>query len=321
VSVPRGVGSGLRAAAGTLFVLGLVACAGMPQATNPPPADPASPAAVAALEERLRGLMTELHGTGGIYVRHLPSGATVAINAQDTFPTASTIKLPLLVTLFDQVEQGRLRLDERRTLEDAGVVQRDGDDIVALGMTLELRRLAFLMMAASDNTASVWIQELVGGAAAVNRWLEAHGFDVLRNNSRHEPRREFHRRWGWGQTTPQELAELLVMVRQGRAVSRAASEEMYRLMSGSFWYGEALAGVPPHVAVASKQGWLSRSRSEVLLVHSPGGDYVLAVLTKDHPPDMARMDDHPGTLLLRRASWEVYRHFNPGDGWRPAWLP
>jgi beta-lactamase class A len=175
-------------------------------------------------------------------------------------------------------------------------------------------------MATSDNTASVWIQELIGGSGTANRWLVANGFSVLRDNSRIAERREFHRRWGWGQTSPREMAELLVMVREGRAVSPEASEEMYRLMLGSFWYSEALSAVPPWVAVASKQGWLTRSRSEVLLVHSPGGEYVVSVITKNQPPEIADVENHPGDVLIRRVSWEVYHHFNPGDAWRPSWL-
>lgn len=303
-----------------LVVLTLTGCVSVRVQRAPAESAATSAAAMAGLEQRIRALMEGLPGEAGVYVRHLPTGATLGINAQDTFPTASMIKLPLLVTLFDEVRAGRLRLDEKHTLRDSSVVQTDDEDIVGLGMTVELRKLAFLMMATSDNTASVWIQELVGGSGTTNRWLAAHGFDVLRNNSRFAERREFHRRWGWGQTTPREMAELLVMVREGRAVSRDASEEMYRLMLGSFWYGEALAGVPPTVAAASKQGWLMRSRSEVLLVHSPGGDYVLSVITKNQPPEIANMEDHPGNVLLRRVSWEVFHHFNPADPWRPAWL-
>jgi beta-lactamase class A len=300
----------------------LAACSSVTPGTGGAPwpqQDPASPAAMAALDTRIRGLMQGLPGEAGVYMRHLPTGATIEVAADDTFPTASMIKLPLLVALFDEVRQGRLALDAKYTLTDSAVVQTDDEDIIGLGMTVDLRKLAFLMTAASDNTASVWIQELIGGSATANRWLEANGFRVLRNNSRFAERREFHRRWGWGMTSPREMAELLVMVREGRAVDARASGEMYRLMTGSFWYGEALSGIPPYVAAASKQGWLTRSRSEVLLVHSPGGEYVLAVITKDQPPEIADRADHPGDVLLRRVSWEVWHHFNPADPWRPAW--
>jgi beta-lactamase class A len=120
-------------------------------------------------------------------------------------------------------------------------------------------------------------------------------------------------------TTPREIAELLVMVREGRAVSPAASAAMYRLMKGSYWSDEALSGIPPWSGAASKQGAVNRSRSEVLLVEAPAGPYVLAVITRNQK-DESWSADNAGYVLLRRASWAVYHHFNPGDPWRPAWL-
>jgi beta-lactamase class A len=72
------------------------------------------------------------------------------------------------------------------------------------------------------------------------------------------------------------MARLLVSVRAGEAVSRAASEEMYRALTRVYWSGEALSALPPWVQAASKQGRWTRSRSEVVLVNAPSGDYVSA---------------------------------------------
>ncbi len=82
-----------------------------------------------------------------------------------------------------------------------------------------------------------------------------------RVNSR-TPGREANRsRYGWGQTTPREMARLLVMIREEKAVSPAASQEMYRHLTRSYWTGEALSVLPPWVQVASKVGAVDRSRS------------------------------------------------------------
>lgn len=280
-----------------------------------------APAPAAALERELRELTRGFAGDVGIYVRHLENGQVVALAADDTFPTASMIKLPLLVTLYQRAADGALDLEGSYALADSSVLQSDGEDLVAQlkwGEQVHLRKLAFLMMGTSDNTASVWIQGLVGGADSTNAWLERNGYRVTRNNSRVAHRREIWRRWGWGMTSPREMAELLVQVREGRAVSPVASEAMYRLMKGSYWYDEALAGIPPWAGVASKQGAVNRSRSEVLLVESPGGPYVLAVITKNQE-DQSWGPDNAGYVLLRRASWAAWRHFNPNDPWRPAW--
>jgi beta-lactamase class A len=224
------------------------------------------------------------------------------------------IKLPLLIGLYDHVRRGLLDLEDRYAYDDSlfyGDV--DDDDIVNKmrpGATLTLSKMAFFMISISDNTAALWIQGLVTGAD-VNRWLEEHGFRATRVNSRVEGREEARRELGWGQTTPREMAELLVMVRDGRAVSEKASSDMYRTLTDSYWDDEALSPLPPTVQAASKQGAVSTSRSEVLLVNAPGGDYVLCVITKNQE-DRGWEADNEGFVLLRDVSRIVWEHFAGG---------
>jgi beta-lactamase class A len=249
----------------------------------------------------------------GVYVRHLETGATASINPDSLFPTASMIKLPLLVGLYDHVERGLLRLEDRLVYHDSlHYGSEDDDDVVNKmrpGAAVTLSKLAFHMISISDNTASLWIQGLVTGAD-VNRWLEEHGFHATRVNSRVAGREEARSEFGWGQTTPREMAELLVMVRQGKAVSEKASAAMYRTLSAIYWNDEALSAVPPTVQAASKQGSVSASKSEVLLVNAPGGDYVLCLITKNQE-DRGEADDNEGFVLLRDVSRLVWEHFVP----------
>jgi len=259
------------------------------------------------IQERVQGFRGEV----GVYVRHLESGASAALQADSLFPTASMVKLPLLVSLYDHVERGALDLDARLAYHDSLFYGAEGDgDIVNTmrpGETVTLSKLAFFMISISDNTASLWIQGLVTGAD-VNRWLEEHGFRATRVNSRVEGRSGDRETYGWGQTTPREMAELLVMVRQGRAVSPKASEAMYRTLTNIYWDDEALSSIPATVQVASKQGAVSASRSEVLLVNAPTGDYVLCVITREQD-DRSWDAGNEGYVLLRDISRIVYEHF------------
>ena len=122
------------------------------------------------------------------------------------------------------------------------------------GDTLPLSELVFLMLSVSDNVASLWIQGLVGGAE-VNAWLDAHGFSHTRLNARTPGREASGAVYGWGQTTPREMADLFVRIREGRAVNPRADEEMYRLLTKSYWQGAALSQIPPTVQAA----WLDGS--------------------------------------------------------------
>jgi beta-lactamase class A len=150
----------------------------------------------------------------------------------------------------------------------------------------------------------------------VNAWLAANGFDSTRVNSRVPGREADRARMGWGQTTPREMANLLVAIREGRAVSPAASAEMYRHLTRSYWTGEALSQLPPWVQAASKQGAVDRSRSEVVLVNAPSGDYVFAVITRNQR-DTTYAATNAGFELLRRVSALLWRHFEPGRPWTP----
>lgn len=274
----------------------------------------------AALQGTLDRLAEGFHGEVGVYVRHLGTGAAAEIRADELFPTASLIKVPLLLTLYETAERGALDLEAAvpfpDTLRYPWAERTDVVAYLAPGDTLPLRELAFLMMSVSDNLASLWIQALVGGGEEVNRWLAAHGYPRTRVNSRTPGREAARAEYGWGQTTPREMAELLVMIREGRAVTPAASEEMYRMLTSSYWRAEALSRLPPTVQAASKQGFVDESRSEVLLVNARSGDYVLAVITKNQA-DISHDRDNEGLRLIRAISRATYEHFNPDDPWRP----
>lgn len=269
------------------------------------------------LQQKLEQHIEGFRGEVGIYVRHLRTGRTAAVNADTLFPTASMIKVPILLKVFDRIEKGELSNDQKLVYADSLLYR--GTDILGSfkdGEEILLSKAVMLMITTSDNTASLWLQELAGTGTAINEWLARHGFENTRVNSR-TPGREPHRReYGWGQTTPREMAELLVMIREGRAVSPSASEEMYRVLTRIYWDDEALSRIPPTIQAASKQGSVSHSRSEVVLVNAPHGDYVFSVITKNQE-DRSREYENEGFVLLRDISDLLWEYFEPDFGWTP----
>jgi beta-lactamase class A len=196
----------------------------------------------------------------------------------------------------------------------------EGDDILGSfrdSSRIPLNRLTLLSLTTSDNTASLWLQSLAGTGTTINAWLATHGFDSTRVNSRTPGREENRSRYGWGQTTPREMANLLVLIRQGKAVSQAASQEMYRHLTRSYFTGEALSQIPPWVQTASKVGAVDHSRSEVVLVNAPSGDYVFSVITKNQA-DTTWDPPNEGWVLIRKVSALLWQHFEPRHPWHPA---
>jgi beta-lactamase class A len=278
---------------------------------------PESPRPDPNLQRQLEALAKEVRGGVGIYVRNLRTGQTAAIRADVAFPTASMIKVPILIGTFDAVEKGKLRFDQPLIYTDS--LLYEGHDLIGAledSATVPLAKLALLMITTSDNTASLWLQGLVGGAA-INEWLGAHGFDSTRINSRVPGREDARSRYGWGQTTPREIAELLVTIREEKAVSPAASQEMYRHLTRIYWNAEALSQLPPWVQAASKQGAVDQSKSEVVLVNAPSGDYVFSVITKEQE-DQRWVNDNEGYELIRKVSALLWKTFEPEHPWRPA---
>ena len=172
------------------------------------------------------------------------------------------------------------------------------------------------MITISDNSASIWLQHLAGTGTRINSVLEREGFEKLRINSRTPGREEAQKQWGWGQTSPREMAGLLVKIRNGVVLNRWACETMYRILSRIFWNEESLGQIPPFVQTASKQGALNRSRSEVVLVNAPHGDYVFNIITKNQE-DESWEETNEGFVLLRTVSSALWNHFEPDYDWTP----
>lgn len=274
-------------------------------------------APIADLQDRLAARVQTFRGEVGVYVRHLGTGEEVAIAADAALPTASLIKVPLLGALLAKVEDGSLTYQQPLTYEKRRLYP--GEDLLgsfADGEKVALAKVAMLMITTSDNTAALWCQELAGTGTAVNAWLAANGFATTRVNSRTPGREAEQKQYGWGVTTPREMSELLVRIRDGRLVSPAASEEMARCLGRIYWDGEALASLPPSVHTLSKQGAVNRSRSEVVLVHAPHGDYVFCVITKDQA-DTSWGHDNEGFVLLRDVSALLWSHFEPDHPYTP----
>ncbi len=272
------------------------------------------------LTDTLGALAASFRGEVGIHVRHIPSGRTVSIRADELFPTASMIKVSIMLTLFDRIERGELQYHQKLIYTGEYSYPYLNEDIMdsyAVGETIKLSKLIMLMITISDNSASIWAQQLAGTGARINETLAAHGFEKLRINSRTPGREDAYASYGWGQTSPREMCRLFEMIRDGKAVSRTASEEMYRILTRVYWSGEALSQIPPFVQAASKQGALSRSRSETVLVNAPHGDYVFCAVTRNQE-DTGWDDANEGYQLMRDVSRACWRHFEPDYGWEPA---
>jgi beta-lactamase class A len=187
------------------------------------------------LTAQLQTAVKGFNGQVGIYVHNLKTGKTAELNADTLFPTASMIKVSILSGLMDKIEKGEMQYNQKLVYRDS--LLYPGVDILGAFKdkdTIQVSKVALLMITMSDNTASTWLQKLAGGDY-INNWLDQNGFKVMRVNSRIPARRAIWQIYGWGVTTPREMCRLFTMIREGKVVSPAASERMSRMLNRIFW--------------------------------------------------------------------------------------
>ncbi|CAN5447603.1 N/A [soil metagenome] len=273
----------------------------------------------AKLQVQIENLLKDFHGNIGIYVHDLKHNKTIAINADTVFPTASIVKMPILLGIMQKIESGELQYHQRLTYTDS-LFYDEGDDILASfkdSATIELSKVMMLMLTISDNTASLWLQGLAGGGKRINELLDSLGFKNTRVNSR-TPGRETNRsQYGWGQTTPREMVDFMERIVSNQMLSKASSEKMLRLLGRQYWDEEALSQIPPGVFAADKNGAVDASRDEVVYVNSHKNPYIFSIFTKNNK-DTSWEHSNEAWVLTRKLAALLWNYYNPGNEWKGA---
>lgn len=271
------------------------------------------------LHSKLTEAISGFNGEIGIYVKNLRTGKTVAINADTLFPTASIVKVPILLGIMDKMEKGELKYDQELIYKDSLLYA--GVDILGSFKNDEkilLQKVIMLMMTTSDNTASLWLQSLAGTGTRINELLDSLGFKSTRVNSRTPGRENDRTMYGWGQTSPAEMARLFEMVYRNQVLSPAGCDRMLRCMGRNFWdQHESLTQIPPYIEVFSKNGCVNAVRSEAILVNAPNNPYIFCIFTKNNK-DTGWTHTNEAWTLARRVSALLWDYFEPRDSWTPT---
>ena len=269
------------------------------------------------LEKKLNDLVHPFRGNVGLYVKNLHTGKSIAINADSIYPTASMVKIPILVGIMDKINRGELKYHQEIVYNDS--LLYPGVDILGSfknGEKIELSKMMMLMMTMSDNTASRYLQMFAGTGTRINAILDSMGFRNTRVNSKTPGREAIWQQYGWGQTTPREMATLLENIYNGKVISPAASARMIRIINRNYWDAEAVSQVPPYATVFSKSGALDEYRSEVVLVRGVKSAYVFCIITNNNV-DRSWTYDNEAWKLIRSVSNVLWNFYEPAHQWTP----
>jgi beta-lactamase class A len=226
--------------------------------------------------------------------------------------TASTIKLPILLAVFDMVSRGQAKWDEPLTFHAAEKVS--GSGILASefsdGVQLPLRDVVHLMIVLSDNTATNMVLDRVS-ADSVNAYLDKIGIKTTRSmrkvrgdgNQLRDPsgwsaagKLPENQKYGLGVSTPRDMVLILERLERGEIVNAEASREMIAILKRCR-DDSGIRRRMGELKVANKSGSLDALRSDVGIVYSPGGRIAMAI-TVDGMPKVDYTPDNVGSLLI-----------------------
>jgi D-alanyl-D-alanine carboxypeptidase (penicillin-binding protein 5/6)/beta-lactamase class A len=289
----------------------LLAAVAHPSAAHPA-ADPAP-----TLEARITPLVRSHKGRIAVAIKNLTTGDEFYLNADDRLPTASLIKLPILVETYWQAAEGKIQLDTKLTLTDKDKVPGSGilRDHFSEGTTFPLRDAARLMIVFSDNTATNLVLDQIG-LPSTNARMEKLGLKntkvtakVFRGSTTSiDP--EATKKYGLGSTTAREMVQLLALIEAGEVVSPQACREMLKTLKACEDKSLFARFLPAGMELAHKTGAVSDARTSAGIAYTHSGPVALCVLTAENE-DRRWTPDNAAELLIARIAREVYEHFPP----------
>jgi beta-lactamase class A len=265
----------------------------------------------ARLEERIAATPGAF---AGVYYKALSSGELVTIAPDSSFHAASTMKVPVMIEFFRQVERGGLSLQQPVLLVNqfasivdgssfsvAPIDDSDSTMYLRVGDRVPARELVERMIVRSSNLATNAVIALIGAqhADSTAHALGARNIRVLRGV---EDGKAFQKGMN-NTTTARDLGVLLEAIQRHTAASARSCDSMLAILGRQEFNDEIPAGLPPGTKVAHKTGSITAVLHDAAIVYPTGrSPYILVVLTRNIP------DDRVARALIADLSRLVYEH-------------
>ena len=272
------------------------------------------------LEASIQRTTRSINATWGIYVKSLETGEVIAIDADRQMETMSTIKIPLMIEVFEQIKAGKFKLSDKYTFVETdsqpgtGTIQR-----LDYGAVMTVKDLITMMIIVSDNTATEVLYRMVGGPDAVNARMQAMGLKTTRAMNvpskwfpalRSAPTTEQFYREGkspFGFSTPREMGALLEMMERGTLVDKPSSDLMLRIMRGQLYRTRIPRYVTGYTIPHKTGDFLPFVGDDVGVLEAPGKTIVLTVFTGSHFGSGEVLENAIGLVAKDVADYFSYR--------------
>ncbi|HUQ19484.1 MAG TPA: serine hydrolase [Gemmatimonadaceae bacterium] len=283
-----------------------VAFTGCAHAQSAPGAKPPAPSPVRADTAALRHVLDSIadlhHGVVGYSVIDLDNNARIDRRGDETFPTASLIKVAILVTVYDLVAKGDLSLDDPISMLKIDQVGGTGiAQYLHPGSILTVHDAAWLMITISDNTTTnllldrIIIRRVWDKMEALGlKHTKVHSKSFRRNSS---VAMDSSVKYGLGVTTPNEMAHLFELLAQGKAVNAKADSEMLGILEHN-GMDVMLQRYAAGARAAHKDGETDQVRTECTLWYLRNR-IVACVLTKENKDTRWIVDNEPQITMAK----------------------
>ena len=267
------------------------------------------------LERRLKTISDRAQGTVGLAVVHIESGKTISINGKSQLPLYSVFKLPLAIAVLKDVEENRLRLDQKIHVTPAEIVPgTPGNTALWLKpIDVTIEQLIDFSIARSDNTSSEKLLQVVGGPLKVTERMRALGFqnlDIHSTVAAYVKRREQP-----NTGSADDLALLLVQLHNGKILQSAQQKLLIGFMQRATTGLRRLRGdLPTGTLVADKTGsgerdsttQTAKTTNDVGIITLPSGRGHLALAILVSGSKLPDADQEKLIAELARAAYDAY---------------
>ncbi len=288
------------------------------------------------LQNKVEEIAAESGAKMGVAIRHIETGQEVMLNADDLFSLASVVKVPVLVEAFRQMDESRMRLDDRWTLTQE--VKNLGSGILTQldnGLPLTVRDLLTLMIIISDNTATDILMNRLG-VETIDRQTHALGLtnihvahtlkeifaDMLPSSDPNQDRSKLAEwenehgvnkdNWAYHMGpdnnvgSPRDLTCLMGMIYQGQVLNREACDEMLAILLKQQLNDRLPRFLPSGTKIAHKTGTFSGVRNDTGIIYINDQSHVVVTTLASWDYDSIRKD--------RIKSWERFIQIDSAMG-------
>lgn len=286
-----------------------------------------SQAEAVSIQQRIEAVGAHFSGELSVSAANLTTGETIEVNSSAVLPTASVIKVPILIALLRAVANGDADLDTRMTM--TAEERTGGSGVLRLfagGLQPTVHDVTTIMIAVSDNTATNMIIDLLGGVDVVDRAMVDLGlpgirlfnrvdFDIINDDASN-----------LGVASTSDLRRLNVLIAEGKAFSPFVSQTAEKIMSTQQYLDQGMRyvllnpyagdlGVVADITAATKTGFITGVRVDSGIVRfGPGGGFAYALANRGSS-DHTFLPESEGAIangVIGRALTEYWWPGEPG---------